>query len=185
MGNAFRNGFSLDKVDPNLTNKHRRTMLDLVLAWGSLDGVIGMLLSAISGKPMADGAQEFGKVASTTKLHFVIKELEKKGASPEVIKTVKKIKKTYERHAAPRNTIAHAHCACISTDDSEYVIFAKYEKVELERLAVDAVPLEQMERATKWARSFQETCLQLVDSIAMEQSSLESKDVQNSKPDHL
>ena len=44
MGNAFRNGFSLDKVDPNLTNKHRRTMLDLVLAWGSLDGVIGMLL---------------------------------------------------------------------------------------------------------------------------------------------
>jgi hypothetical protein len=40
-----------------LEQRHRDAMLDLVLAWGELDGALGMLLSVASGTPMADGAE--------------------------------------------------------------------------------------------------------------------------------
>jgi len=43
-------------IDPNdimldFEQRHRDAMLDLVLAWGSLDGALGMLLSCVLGIP--------------------------------------------------------------------------------------------------------------------------------------
>jgi hypothetical protein len=39
-------------IDPDLEQRHRDAMLDLVLAWGTLDGALGMALARLLGKPV-------------------------------------------------------------------------------------------------------------------------------------
>jgi len=38
--------------------------------------------------------------------------------------------------------------------DDNYVVFAIFERTGQEGLAVDAIPVEEMERATKWGEAF-------------------------------
>jgi hypothetical protein len=44
--------FNPAEITHDLEQRHRDAMLDLVLAWGSLDGALGMLLASVQGKPL-------------------------------------------------------------------------------------------------------------------------------------
>ena len=39
-------------ITPDLEQRHRDAMLDLVLAWGALEGALGVLLSCARGLPL-------------------------------------------------------------------------------------------------------------------------------------
>lgn len=89
---------------------HREAMLDLVLAWGTLDGVLGMLLAKFLNLPLHEAADEIGKQNGSAKLAEVIKIISQVEAGKNFSKLLRKHKKTYEKYSKPRNKIAHGHC---------------------------------------------------------------------------
>lgn len=48
--------------------------------------------------------------------------------------------------------------------DESYVVFTIFERVD-EGMAVDAVPIEEMERATKWGNAFASVIMQILDRL--------------------
>ena len=141
-------------------------MLELVLAWGSLTGALGMLLSRVLGVPFDQGAELIGRRPDSAKLAEVVKVLRNAPGGADAARIVKKHKKNYERHSIARNHIAHSHCAGVWTRDRDFIVFAAFEKVEDNALAVYAIPIEQMQRATKWGREMKALALKLADAPA-------------------
>ncbi len=163
MTNAFPNGASPEKIKTPVLEKHREAMLDLILAWGSLDGALGMMLSVFRGLPMPVGAEEMGKLPGSAKIEEMIKRLKESPTGIDAAKVLKKHKKTYEKFSVTRNKIAHSHCAGYSLENDDYIIFAVFERVGEDNLAVDAVPIDQMKRATNWGQEFTSVLLKMID----------------------
>ena len=90
---------------------HREVMLDLVLAWGTLDGALAMLLAHIMGLPYHEAADTIGKQNGSGKLAEMIRLIKQRDSAEDAAKFLKKHKKFYERHSKSRNKIAHGHCA--------------------------------------------------------------------------
>ena len=155
-------------ITPDLEQRHRDAMLDLVLAWGSLDGALGMLLSRVGGVPFDRGAELIGKRANSAKLEDVCKILRNVPGGADAARIMKKHKKNYELHSRPRNHIAHSHCAGVWTQDRDYIVFAVFEKVADNKLAVDTIPIQELQRATRWGRAMTAMALKLVDASSAE-----------------
>lgn len=149
-----------------LEQRHRDAMLDLVLAWGELDGALGMLLSAASSIPMADGAQKFGRLPGSEKLQQLFKAVRAHPNGTNAAKQIRKHKKAYELHSFPRNRIAHSKCLGINRLDRDFILFAAFEKYGDDELIIDAIPIQVMERATRWGKAMTGVALKIVDRIA-------------------
>lgn len=150
---------------------HRDAMLDLVLAWGTLDGALSMLLSTVMGLQYHEAADTIGRKKGSLKfleMCDLIKQDDFDGEAAKAVKFLKKHKKLYERHSKPRNKIAHGHCAGYLLADDNFVVFAIFERTGEEGLAVDAVPVEEMERATKWGEAFTTFILNLLNRLDSE-----------------
>jgi len=139
-------------------------MLDLVLAWGSLDGAFGMLLSRVRGLPLDQGAELIGKLPSSAKLAEVCKVLRNSPGGADAARIMKKHKKNYERHSFARNRIAHSLCAGVWTHHRDFMVFAAFEKVKDNALAFDAIPIQEMQRATRWGRAMTALALKLANA---------------------
>jgi hypothetical protein len=48
-----------------LEERHRSTMIQLILTWGTLDGAIGILLSKMKGLPYTVGADQFAELPTS------------------------------------------------------------------------------------------------------------------------
>ena len=149
---------------------HREAMLDLVLAWGTLDGALATLLAHVMGLPYHEVADTFGKKNGSGKLAEMIRLIKQSDSSEDAVKFLKEHKGLYERHSKPRNKIAHGHCAGYLLADENFVVFAKFERVGDKNLAIDAVPVEEMERATKWGKDFAAFIFQLLDRLDGEEA---------------
>ena len=77
---------------------------------------------------------------------------------------MKKHKRDYERHSGVRNRIAHSHCAGVWARDRDFIVFAAFEKVADNELAVDLVPIQEMQRATRWGRAMTAWAMKIVDA---------------------
>ncbi len=157
-----------DDITPNLEQRHRDAMLDLVLAWGSLDGALGMLLSCVRGLPLDQGAELIGRRPSSAKLAEVCKVLRNAPGGADAARIMKKHKKNYELHSRPRNRIAHSRCVGVWTQDRNFIVFATFAKVTDNELAVDLVPIQEMQRATRWGRAMKDLALKLADALSAE-----------------
>lgn len=146
---------------------HRAAMLDLILTWGTLDGALSMLAARILGLQMHEAADEIGKLRGSAKIAKMIKVFSEVEEGKTVAKILKKHKKAYEKHSVPRNRIAHAHCVGYSAIDDDYILFAVFERVGEDGLAVDAVPVEEMQRATSWGRNLTKIALRIVDDTEL------------------
>lgn len=151
-------------ITPDLEQRHRDAMLDLVLAWGSLDGALGMLLSRMLGLPLDQGAELIGKHSGSAKLAKVRRLLRNAPGGANAARIMKKHKKNYERYSSARNRIAHSHCAGVWTRNRDFIVFAVFEKVEDNELAVEAIPIKDMQRATRWGRAMTALALKLADA---------------------
>jgi len=152
-----------DDIDQELEQHHRDAMLNLILAWGSLDGALGMMLARVLGITMIEGAEIVAKMPASARFAEMRRLMLRASAGESVARMLKKHKKSYERHSQTRNFIAHSHCAGIWTKDRDYVVFATYEKVGPDELAVDAVPIQEMHKATAWGGAMCKLALAIAD----------------------
>jgi hypothetical protein len=156
--------FNPKDIDPHLTRRHRDLMLDLILAWGSLDGGLRILLSRVLNLDMLTGADLIERMPATAVLVEVRKALRVAGATPAGLRVIKRHEKSYRTHARARNRIAHSRCAGVWTEDRNYLVFAAFERVEDDKLAVDLTPMEEMERATRWGKAMTQLALRISDA---------------------
>lgn len=156
--------FLPEDVCRELKPEHREVMLDLVLAWGRLDCALGQLLGSMKGMTMPEAAEAIGKMNGSGKLDEISRILKANPNGEAAAKIVRKHKKTYEKHSKPRNRIAHAACVGYWTIDPEYVVFAIFEKEGDDGLAVEIIPLQEMQRATKWGKAFTRIVERMIDA---------------------
>ena len=139
-------------------------MLDLVLAWASLDGALGMLYSQVADIPMHEGADLIAREKNTAVMARILRETKGTSKFESMKKLIRPNKRKYEKFSTSRNLIAHAKCVGFSKHDNDFVVFATFEKVGNDQLAVDAIPVQEMRRATEWAELFQKELMEIVDS---------------------
>ncbi len=151
-------------ITPDLEQRHRDAMLDLVLAWGELDGALGILLSGVRELPLVQGAELVGRRPNSAKLEEICKVLRNAPGGADAARIVEKHKKHYELHARPRNRIAHSHCRGVWTQDRNFIVFMTFEKVADNELAVDLIPIQEMQRATRWGRAMTAAVKKIVDT---------------------
>lgn len=156
--------FDPNDITRDLERRHRDAMLDLVLAWGSLDGALGMLLSRVLSVPFDEGAERYGKLINSAKLEKVWKALRKAPSGENAACKLKKYKESYERHSLVRNRIAHSHCGGFRTSNRDFIVFMKFEKVGHGELAIYEIPIQEMERATLWGREMTALALRVADA---------------------
>ena len=149
-----------------LDQRHRDAMLNLILAWGSLDNALGMLLSSALGKPLEEGAEKFGKLPSSAKLQRVRKVLKVTPRGDKAARTLKKLKQQLEKHSKVRNRIAHSHCIGAYADNPEYIIFLPFEKYADGELTCELTSVEEIESARKWGCNMRMLVLQMEEALS-------------------
>ena len=152
------------EIEPNLERRHRDVMLDLILAWGELDGALGMFLSRVLGVSFVQGAELIGRVPGSAKLAEVVKIIRDVPNGADAARNLRKHKKNYERYSIPRNRIAHSKCVGIWTRNQDFIVFAVFEKVDDNLLALDAIPIQEMQRATRWGKAMTALALKIADA---------------------
>ena len=89
-------------------------MLDIVLAWGSLDGATKVLLSEPKGCTQEEGAGKFATVPLWMAFNEISNvfhnEYGRTHGGKEVSKSWIKIKQKHEPHSMLRQIVAHSHC---------------------------------------------------------------------------
>ena len=147
-----------DDIDENLEQRHRDAMLDVVLAWGSLDGALGMLLSGVRGLSLYEGAAEVGAMPASAilaEVHKAIRTAMTRADASEhetflrVASTIRRYKKKHEALSVVRNRIAHAHCKGVWKVDRNFIVFMIFQQ-QGDGLAVQCIPIENMEYAAKF-----------------------------------
>ena len=142
--------FNSDDVDEALEQRHRDAMLDVVLAWGKLDGALGMLLSGVRGLSLYDGAVAVGTMPASAilaEVHKYIRAAQTRAHADDqagfdrIARTIKRYKKLYEKLSGTRNCIAHAYCRGVWTADRNYVAFMAFKPYGKSDLAVECIPI--------------------------------------------
>ena len=151
------------EIEPNLERRHRDVMLDLILAWGELDGALGVFLSRVLGVSLYDGAELIGRMPSSAKLAEAVKILRDAPNGADAARNLRRHKKNYERYSIPRNRIAHSNCVGIWKRNQDFIVFAVFEKVDENLLALDATPIQEMQRATRWGKAMTALALKIAD----------------------
>lgn len=153
-----------NEIEPDLERRHRDAMLDLVLAWGELDGALGMFLSRVLGVSLVQGAELIGRESGSAKLAKVIKIVREAPNGADAARNLRKHKKNYERYSIPRNRIAHSKCVGIWTRDRDFIVFAVFEKVDDNLLELEAIPMQEMQRAIRWGKAMTALALKIADA---------------------
>lgn len=140
----------------------RDVMLDLILAWGTLDGALSQLVAAFSAEPLCVTVERIGKSNGSAKIREIVDLLKSDERTKEKSKTFKRIKRKYEKYSVARNRIAHGHCAGYLSCDEQYLVFAVAEREGEDELAVEAIPLAQMIAATNFGNELAAISIEIV-----------------------
>lgn len=151
------------EVDVALEPRHRDAMLEFILAWASLDGALGMMLSTSLGVNFARGARLLLKEPASARFAAMRRLMQATPNGEEAARKIKKYKRKYERYSKLRNIIAHSHCGGVWTRDRDYIVFATFEAVSDDELGIDAIPIDEMVRATVWGREMAKVALSIAD----------------------
>ena len=143
----------------------RDAMLDLILAWGSLDGALTMLVAAITGEDLCDAADRIGKLKGSMKLLEIATILEGYESGTDIAKNFRRQKKKYEKHSKSRNRIAHAHCVGFLKSDEQFVVFLCVEREGKDQMAIEAIPVEEMSSATNYGNLLMTYAIQTEEKI--------------------
>lgn len=160
----------LEPFDPvdisTLETRHKEVMLDLILTWAKLDGDLGILLSYIKGFPLPKGVDEFGSLPTWMKFKRIIEVGNEDPAGRLIAKFFRRHKKQYEKHSLPRDRIAHANCVGIWTKQPDYIVFLPFQLTSDGDMAIDRVPIAQMQRAIRWGTWMHDVTDRIINRIA-------------------
>ena len=82
-----------------------------------------------------------------------------------MVAEIKAMRRGHEKHVGPRNTLAHSSFRGTLKHEPDRLIFAAYEAVKLGELAIDAVPIEVMDRSSRWAHTLAERVEKIMDGL--------------------
>ncbi len=141
--------FDTDDLDRVLTTEARELMLDLVLRWASLDGAVSQLYASLLDRDDETHADEISDMKMSVKLRTI--ELTLRKGAPALSRTIAKLKKQAERYGKLRDTIAHCHCAGMRKSAPGIIVFLRYRRHASGGLIVDAIPIEHIDEAKRFA----------------------------------
>jgi hypothetical protein len=87
---------------------------------------------------------------------------------PETASTIKRYKKIYKAFSVIRNRIAHSHCLGIWTVDRDFIVFALFQKVGNNQLAIQTVPIQNMQKAIAFGTDMNAKVMEVVKVICPE-----------------
>lgn len=135
-----------------LEQRHRDAMLDVILAWGKLDGVFGMLHAAAEGRSLSETAAAHPRMPVPARLKHVRTAL-KAGGSDEAARLTRRFGKLYDRLSETRNTIAHSNCLGVWRPDRDFILFTAFEAAGPETMAGCRIPIGTMRQAALIAQA--------------------------------
>ncbi|MEX0364573.1 MAG: hypothetical protein AB3N22_00795 [Ruegeria sp.] len=106
-----------------------------------------------------DIADHLERKRGEEKFRFVLelfKEAPASAAKTNVLRTFKQQKKKYQKFSKLRNTVAHSKLVGLDDERPGYLKFISFERVRVDELAMDSVPIEEVRRRTAWGQSFDE-----------------------------
>jgi len=142
--------FDIDDLDRSINPAAEEAMMALILAWAHLDGALSMWVGVKFGVPADKMAILLGRADGTSKL-LKLRRLYLLEGNAQSAARIKAIKNAYEKHVKPRNLVAHASYRGRLKSEPDRIVFASYEAVKPGELAIDAVPIQEIERSTAWA----------------------------------
>lgn len=152
-----------------LSQAAKDAMLDLILAWAHVDGALSLWVGFKFGVRADKAAILLGRSDAQSKLLKLQRLYALEGAD-QVVAQIRAIRKSYEKQVAPRNIVAHASCRGCLRSEPDRIVFAAYEAVKLGELAIDAVPIEVMERSTRWAHLLAQRVEQITNELELPQA---------------
>jgi hypothetical protein len=130
-------------------------MLALILAWAHLDGALCLWVARKFGVRDDYVAILLGRADSQAKLSRLQKLYTLEG-DQEMAAEIRRMRKAHDKHVTSRNTVAHSSFRGSLKREPDRLIFAVYEVAQLGELSIHAVPIEEMDRSTKWAHRLAE-----------------------------
>lgn len=141
----------------------RDAMLDLVLAWASLDMATAFFLASLSGLDPDLGAEKYGRKEIADKFKRTSKLLDEAGEHDRSAE-IKKIAEAYPSKALYRRRIAHARCAGVRKSDPEKLVFLPYEREGAPgNLAIEIFDVSLLIDARNWADAVHGYLMAMVD----------------------
>ncbi|WP_379538948.1 hypothetical protein [Novosphingobium tardum] len=125
-------------------------MLDLILAWAHLDGALSMLVAIKFGLEPTKAALLLGRANGSDKLKHLQTVFKFEGDEKSAAQ-MKSLRKAYDNNVAPRNLVAHASCRGYLSSDPQMIVFAKFEAVDHDQMAIYLQPIGVMQQSTTWA----------------------------------
>lgn len=123
----------------------KMAMLDLVLAWARVDTTIAQLATAAFNMDPTVGAVIFGRMPVPDRLRKM-RELNLQLGRTSSASELRKLKKHYEEHSKPRNTIAHAACVGFLRKPDRIVFLPFESEGSFGKLAVEVIPIAVMKK---------------------------------------
>jgi hypothetical protein len=152
-------------IEPNLPNRAREVLLDVILAWANLDMVTAFFVAAVSELDPDEGAQKFGKKEIAEKLKRAVTVLQASG-KVELAANLQEIADVYPGRALLRRRIAHTKCAGVRKSDPNCIVFLPFEKEgPPKHLAVEVFHLSAFVEAIEWATKVHNLLLSYVDQV--------------------
>lgn len=144
--------FEIDNINPNITPAARKAMCNLILAWASYDSLVSQWVIVSFGLPLDAGSILVGNMDTRNKLERLETLYRHHGLNGAV--SIKALRKEHLEHVEVRNRICHAHCAGVFRSDWKRVVFApvKDSRGEPGNMQVEAIHIDQMKAATKFAK---------------------------------
>lgn len=157
--------FSLEDVDPNITESMRLHIADLILRWAAFDTAISYWMVQSFGLPMDASSILLGNMDTRTKLDKLFK-LHQHFSHPGTA-AIGRLRKQHEKHVEARNIVAHQRCAGHLKSDPDYMVFHSIRHVAgaLGEFEIVCVPLDVMRLSTFWAGKAEQGVRSITDNM--------------------
>lgn len=146
-------------------------MLGLILDWARIDAGVSHLAAAAFAIDVTAGAIIFNRLSIDQRLKK-IRDLQKALRKDDQVKALSKLLKQFEKHATPRNLIAHATCAGVLKSDPNSLVFMPYEvHGGYGNLGLEIVHRQSIRQASRFAVHMTRVIGQMMDEVGFFESS--------------
>lgn len=118
------------------------------------------MLSRVHGFTPVEGTRLIAEMCTPSRIADARKALRGTPDRNRAARILKRHKKAYELHAKPRNLIAHAKCVGTLAADHDFAAFQEFGDGGL---LIEAVHIQTMRNASRWARAFADLALRAGD----------------------
>lgn len=162
--------FTLDDLEPNISQFARDVICDLILSWAKFDSLVSQLTLVAFGLSLDGGTIMLGAMDTRSKLDK-LKKLYDHHQMEEAAQSIANLRQSHKEYVDIRNSVAHHTCAGSWKSRPEMIVFAPVRAVQgsVRMVEVEHIPLREMINAVGFAEGASNLLLavtpQLTDGI--------------------